>query len=417
MKLTVVIDPNLFFVGNKGKIIAHPLVCNWLASLKNNSSITKTQLCFLVRESQHPAINIPASNHKFDLPFNDMFFDLLTDETHNYINMAFNGQLKWADISPETELGIRLSQNQDDPSHNETVVITADAEMVTYFRNKNVTVVEMNHTYQPILSSQFDELINDGKVEVYCDFDGTILNIDSLILLNKIANLNEISDLQLIHAQTISLLKKFSGNKIQLLTQREYDVDGQQPPYCSARSVIETLNKEHGLNIQYHEANFLNARSQINQHQDYTKKIQVIYDRLKNMKMEDRPKHIAYADDQIDEISAAEHFKSVFEKELSVNLHIALINHPEYFLQNNCDLFKKTVPFFSEKIQQLYQQEFKKLNDAFNFLKIKQEEEMKKKENYALMPTIGFFAGLKAIANLAADCLGMTESSRVHSCN
>lgn len=388
--LSVLIDPEIFFVFKDDHYIIHPIIRTWLDKMRENLNVI--HYYFLTppgRIVPHVTI-INTINHQFQLPINEVY-KLLTDESHQYLMTLFeNGQEEFAKISqkPDEEYcidGIAIGGYTGEhlPHNDEMLVITANPKFAEIFKKKGITVAKLDTDayYEPLFSSD-DMLPTKGlKCEIYSDFDGTLFNVDGCVALEIIRNtIGEDKDLEdllnndnlkLIHEKTIACLSKFKDHPTILITQRCNDHDN--PSYSNSKKIVKHINEQYGLCIQADDASFLFATKEVERKKSFSPKIKKILERMESREEHDRPTYILLIDDSLWEIAECENreIQLAFAK-LGIEVNKALIMHPAHYLTKSLNCLKENNPSLFKKVENLQSQEVEKLNAAFECVVKKQ---------------------------------------------
>lgn len=390
IRISIILDPNIFFITYNGKFIIHPIIQAWLDEIRNNPDYDQPHVYMLAHAPNSSNLFIVTDPLPYTIKVDQILFDMLTKDSLEYIIKLWNGRMHFATFYENSHIGISDFSDEYQFSKEEILIITADRAMSEFFKNKHISVAMMDMHNYPVLSAPLIPPGDKDKFEIYCDFDGTLFNFHHFLALHRFkemrltttvpkedetlnALLSEQSMLELLQNNTISFLQTLHGHPEYLITQRHLETDEKQPRHNSAKKLIPHINTTYNLCIQSDDSSFLNAQANEKENKKYPKKIKVIYDRIKERPENMWPKHLLLLDDNIMEIFACEEGKPYFET-LGIELTMALILHPVHFSNDLLGLFKEHSPCFYEKILQIYQLETAKITSALECIKEKQND-------------------------------------------
>lgn len=395
MKIALIIDPDIFFHAYHGEYQLHPVIRHWIDAIKENKQIEELHFYLLCDTPGWPSFKIYSENTIFELPIGPFFFNILSPEAFNFTTSLWQGKLQFADKSVDSLKGVSHFSDDFQPSKDEMIVITASAEVSSFFKVRDITVAELNPPCYLITKVDFDEIVSEEGVEIYCDFDGTLFDVDNLLLLLALSNATDDSsiesvrnnlqqmmsqndDLKLTNKNTIRFLSKLTKHPMHLLTQRTRAIDNSQSSYNSALSMVDYINKQHDLEIKSSEESFLNASLQLSEESGskngpkrYIKKIEHIYGQLKERTKENRPKSVVLIDDDLVEHAKVEMAQSHFEG-INVKVTSVLVANPVYFSRSFMEAFKQHASSLHVELDKLYSSEMGKLSCALAYVRERQ---------------------------------------------
>ncbi len=408
MRLTLILDPNIFFQCHEGRYYIHPIISNWLEDIKNKLASDSLHIYLLVKED-YARLDIKSGNKTIDLPIGDIFFSLLHPEAMQYLSGLWTeNRIQFADVSCNSPTGIFHLSDHHEIVADEIMIVTADNAIKSLFESKKIPVAYLPETHLPVselvdvelLTNNTENKFSNQKTEVYCDFDGTFFDADDLMLLNytdhievfsenDIKALNTISDLKskegglhLVYQNTIKLLLYFSQHPIYLATQRNHDIDSVQPYYNSVAKIIKRINEENNLKIDVDPSRFYSACTQLTKTADshekkqkpfYVKKLEHIYCHMDKIRSpEERPSIIIFIDDSIEEHLKTEQAKEYFKK-LDITLIPILITNILYYTAPYIEVVKQLIPSLFAPLMRVIAKNESALTKALEAMKERQE--------------------------------------------
>src|SRR5579862_6674498 len=275
MKINVVVDPLIFFVNYQGKWEVNPIVYQWLLSIKAKAGV-QVDIVFLSPVTDKPALFVHTNNFsysfplyqavakqtltniedgKYTFPFNPVLLETLSSHAKACLNKLFNHSPDQAQpISPfvyvnrskDSPTGIAGFAGDANTIKNEILVITARDFLVTFFKDKPVTLVKMDDEYQPILDSPLQVMLNQNKFHIYCDFDNTLNDSHAVSMFKNLVSKQETfqgsDDLRVVKKNTITFLKNLKQHPQCLITQRGYLSDQSTVFYNCATQTVDYIN-------------------------------------------------------------------------------------------------------------------------------------------------------------------------------
>lgn len=381
INISIIIDPDVFFVSEQSVYYIHPIIKAWLDNIRKDDN---NDICiyFLADELNHLKIKKP-----FTFPINSVFNSLLNKNDYQYLKELCGGKFQPIQKVTTSSSGLyRYSDSEIIPG-NEIIVVTGDEELKLFFESRNISVAHIQTASYPLPLHNIE--LNDGMyVKGYCDFDGTLWDTNGYHLLltlkayrNKLTEKNkeipvEIDEtIEILRNQTLPFeqkntiallqeLKRYYQDEIYLLTQRCFEDNQEQPPENNAIALVADINDRYNLGIKADETSFLDGRKQ----DGFTSKVNRLCWRIKDGLVNPIPKYILFFDDVIEEVFYCKVGEKPFA-ELGITLCPILIVSAISYRQENMKKFFELLPEFKDKMNDCYNFEMNKLNSALETVK------------------------------------------------